>query len=260
MYLLLSGEGKSDMGVCYPAQEQCVGDQFKAGAMAVIVDQLVELSQGFEFSHLENERVGFVSENCLANNKQDSIKKTKSAKIRGKKRPKETLYYFKNARVLADLAKKKALEINDTVVAVLFRDSDGTASAGRGDWETKRESMILGFAAEEFELGVPMMPKPKSEAWLLCALKGNPYQHCIQLEDVTGNDDGKKPLKEQLTEVLNGYDSVIDINEMLKSKQIDVEQINMPSFAVFKKELDRVVKNAIESERIKLKQGFKAEI
>jgi len=109
-------------------------------------------------------------------------------------------------------------------------------------------------------LGVPMMPKPKSEAWLLCALKGNPYQHCIQLEDVTGNDDGKKPLKEQLTEVLNGYDSVIDINEMLKSKQIDVEQINMPSFAVFKKELDRVVKNAIESERIKLKQGFKAEI
>ena len=245
MYLLLSGEGKTDMGVCYPAQEQCEGDQFKAGAMAVIVDQLVELAQGFDFSHLDSERICFVSENCLANNKFEPIEKDKSLKARGKKRPKETLYYFNNARVLADLAKKKTVEIDDKVVAVLFRDSDGTASAGRGDWRTKRESMIRGFAAEEFEWGVAMIPKPKSEAWLLCALKDNPYQHCIQLEDVTGNDDGEKPLKEQLTEILNGNDSIIEINEMLKSKQIDIEQIDMPSFVAFREVLDSVVKNVM---------------
>ena len=203
MYLLLSGEGKTDIGVCNPEQEQCEGDQFKAGAMAIIVDQLVGLSQGFDFSHLDSERVCFVSENCLADNKLHPIKKPKSAKIRGKKRAKETLYFFENARALADLAKKKAFEMNDKVVAVLFRDSDGTASAGRGDWRTKRDSMIRGFAAEEFEWGVPMIPKPKSEAWLLCALKDNPYQHCIKLEDVTGNDKGNEPLKKQLAEVLN---------------------------------------------------------
>jgi len=245
MYLLLSGEGKSDMGVCYPAQEQCVADQFKAGAMAVIVDQLVELSQGFEFSHLENERVGFVSENCLANNKLGSIKKTKSAKGPGKKRAKETLYYFNNARVLADLAKKKAIDIDDKVVAVLFRDSDGTASAGRGDWKTKRESMIQGFAAEEFEFGVPMIPKPKSEAWLICAVKDKPYQDCYQLEDRTGNDDGELPLKEELSNILEGNDSVIDINQMLQDKIIDIERINMPSFTEFRKVLESAVKGVM---------------
>ena len=52
------------------------------------------------------------------------IEKDKSIKARGKKRPKETLYYFNNARVLADLAKKKTVEIDDKVVAVLFRDSE----------------------------------------------------------------------------------------------------------------------------------------
>ena len=245
MYLLLSGEGKSDMGVCYPAQEQCESEQFRAGAMAVVVDQLVGISQGFEFSYLDNGLAGFISENCLANNKLKPIEKDKSLKVRGKKRPKETLYYFNNARVLADLAKKKTVEIDDKVVAVLFRDSDGTASAGRGDWRTKRESMIRGFTAEEFEWGVPMIPKPKSEAWLLCALKDNPYQHCIQLEDVTGNDDGKNPLKEQLTEVLNGQDSVENIKQMLRDKRIDIEQIDMDSFNEFKKVLDSVVKNVM---------------
>lgn len=243
MYLLLSGEGKSDMGACYPAQEQCEGEQFKAGAMAVIVDQLVELSQGYDFSHLDNERVCFVSENCLADNKLQPIKKPKSAKIRGKKRPKETLYFFENARVLADLAKNKAEQIDDQIVAVLFRDSDGTASAGRGDWNTKRNSMIQGFEAEEFEWGVAMIPNPKSEAWLLCALKDNPYQHCSQLEEVTGNDDGKTPLKSQLAEVLNEQNSVANINQMLRDKRIDIERIDMPSFIVFKERLDNVVQD-----------------
>ena len=94
MYLLISGEGKTDMGVCDPAQEQCAGEQFKAGAMAIIVDQLVEMRLGYEFSHLDSECVGFVSENCLANNKLQPNKKPKATKIRGKKRPKETLYFF----------------------------------------------------------------------------------------------------------------------------------------------------------------------
>jgi hypothetical protein len=243
MYLLLSGEGKTDMGVCYPAQEQCAGEQFKAGAMAVIVDQLVEMSQGYEFSHLDNGCVGFVSEAGLVAQKMKVQKK--SMRLRGEKRPAETQYYFENARRLAVLAREKSCELGDTVIAVLFRDADGTASAGRGDWRTKRESMIWGFAAEEFEWGVAMIPKPKSEAWLLCALKDNPYQHCIQLEGATGNDDGKNPLKEQLTEVLNGHDSVKHIKQMLRDKRIDIEQIDMPSFNEFKRELDGVVKNAM---------------
>ena len=82
----------------------------------------------------------------------------------GKKRGKETRYFFNNARVLAKIATEKEQEKLDDVVAILFRDSDGTASAGRGLWEDKRKSMLDGFAEENHTRGVPMIPRPKSEA------------------------------------------------------------------------------------------------
>ncbi len=239
MYLLLSGEGKTDMGVCIPAQAQCEGEQFKAGAMAVMVDQLVELNQGYEFSHLENGLVGFVAESGLIAGKPKAAKK--SMRLRGQKRRSETQYYYANARALATIAKQKADELNDKVVAVLFRDADGTASAGRGEWQDKWNSMLEGFAAEDYEFGVPMLPKPKSEAWLLCALKDNPYQHCTQLEEVSGNDGGKNPLKAQLAEILEGEGSVGMINQRLRDKQIEVERIDMPSFNAFKDALKQVI-------------------
>jgi len=242
MYLLLSGEGKTDMGVCYPAQAQCDGEQFKAGAMAVIVDQLVELSQGYKFSHLEAGLVGFVAEAGLV--AQKSKPRKKAMRLRGERRPPETQYYFENARRLAILAKEKSDELGDTVLAVLFRDADGTASADRGNWQTKVESMHSGFAAENYVLGVPMIPKPKSEAWLLCAAKEKPYQSCAALENELGNKKSKNPLKEQLKKALNGCGSVEEINQMLLDKVIDVEQIDMPAFNRFKQDLNCAVQRA----------------
>ena len=68
---------------------------------------------------------------------------------------------------MARIAKEREVETKDNVVAVLFRDAD-TATAGRGTWAEKRQSMLDGFAEEGFARGVPMIPKPTSEAWLLC--------------------------------------------------------------------------------------------
>lgn len=99
MYLLLSGEGASDIGICNPTATQCDGDQFIAGPMSWMIDRLVELNQGYEFSHIKNARVSFVSESFLAENKPAANKKAMS--LRGKKKPPETQYYFENARVLA---------------------------------------------------------------------------------------------------------------------------------------------------------------
>ena len=103
-----------------------------------------------------------------------------------------------------------------------------------------------------FELGDTIIeivsadnPKPKSEAWLICAVKDIPYQNCHQLEDRTGNNDGELPLKEELSDILEGQDSVIDINQMLKDKRIDIERIDMLSFIVFRDVLDSVVKNVM---------------
>lgn len=239
MHLLLSGEGSGDVGICCPTSELCGGEQFTAGPMSRIIDQLVEASQDYVFSHLDNHCVSFVSESYLASNKPG--RERKSMELRGKKRPAETKYFFANARALAIAAKEKEKEVECKVIAVLFRDSDGTASAGRGLWQDKWDSMINGFEKEDYGFGVPMIPKPKSEAWLLCAVKDNPYQACDNLENKSGNDKSPNSLKKQLAEALNGNSSTTELNEMLNNKQIDVHRIYMPSFRKFKDRLDLVV-------------------
>jgi len=241
MYVLLSGEGPSDLGRCELGLDQCKSENFQPGPMSLVVDQLIESFQGFEFSYIESNCVGFVSETYLAENKAPP---TQKARLPGKKKPPETQYYFENARALALAALRISEEINDNVIAVLFRDSDGTASAGRGDWANKRKSILAGFAEENYGYGVAMIPKPKSEAWLLCAVKDNPYQHCHQLENESGNDRSQSPLKEQLSEALQGNDSVEQINGMVRNHEIDVHRIDMPSFAEFKDNLNHVVRCA----------------
>ena len=211
--------------------------------MAIIVDQLIELNQGFEMSHLGCELVSYVSESYLAENKQPPQRKAMS--LKGKKKPAETKYFFENARALAAIAKHKAIEVNDNVIAVLFRDADGTSSAGRGNWNDKRNSVIAGFNVGDYELGVAMIPNPKSEAWLLCATKQNPYQHCDCLEDESGNDKGKSPLKEQLVKSLVGKTSSFDMAQLINNKQIAITRIDMLSFNIFKSDLEKVVKMAM---------------
>jgi hypothetical protein len=242
VYLLLSGEGPSDIGVCR-SSAVCDRADFQEGPMAIIVDQLIELNQGFEMSHLVCELVSYVSESYLAENKQPPQRKAMS--LRGKKKPAETKYFFENARALASIARNKATEVDDNVIAVLFRDADGTSSAGRGNWNDKRNSIIAGFRAEDYDLGVAMIPKPKSEAWLLCATKQNPYQHCDCLEDESGNDKGKSPLKEQLAKSLVGKTSSFDMAQLINNKQIDITRIDMLSFNTFKSDLEKVVKMAM---------------
>lgn len=240
MYLLLSGEGAGDMGACLPASGICSGENFVEGPMAIIVDQLIEYFQPFEMSHLGCELVGYVSESYLVDNKAPQVRKAMS--LRGKKKPPETKYYYENARALAIAANNKSQEINDHVVAILFRDADGEASAGRGNWVDKHTSMLKGFEAERFDFGVAMVPNPKSEAWLLCAVKENPYQHCDSLEASSGNDSSSNSLKQQLSDTLNGEVSRVQVNNLLLDKCIDPLRISMSSFDRFKYDLERVVR------------------
>lgn len=244
MHLLLSGEGPSDIGVCYPAAEACRVEAFKPGPMAWLVDQWVERVQGYEFSHLQAGLVSFVSKQHLIATRPSAVKKP--SRLPGKKRAKETGYYFNNARALAQCAKELAAEIGDGVIAVLFRDSDGTASAGRGDWQTKYDSILEGFEAEGFSYGIAMMPKPKSEAWLLCALKpDSPYQHCAGLEQASGNDDSPNALKKQLDAALQGQTSADELAETAKDGNIQWENIDMPSLDVFKHRVEEVVSRVL---------------
>ncbi len=97
--------------------------------------------------------------------------------------------------------------------------------------------MIQGFSDEGFEQGVPMIPKPKSEAWIICSVKNNPYQGCRTLEDRSGNDKSPNSLKGELAEILDGLPSREQLCEMVSNGTIDSNRIDMPSFLAFKEAL-----------------------
>jgi hypothetical protein len=204
--------------------------------MACIVDQLVEST--LDYSLMELGFASFVSEGTVSRRS----KQLRQLRLPGKKRRQETAYFFRNARAFAGLAREFAQETGDTVVAVLFRDADLKRSSGRGLWQTKWDSMMEGFRVENFVFGVPMIPKPKSEAWLLCALKENqPYQHCKVIENESGNDRSPRSLKKQLRDVL-GHDVTRELlAEKVRSRDVDVFLIDMPSFLAFKERLESVL-------------------
>lgn len=239
MILLLSGEGKTDIGECDNLSGFCESEHFVAGPMAIFIDQLVEDIVGY--SCLDFGSIRFISEHELSTLGKNCLVQKKRPSLPGKKKSKETGCFERNARALALKAKLLISELDDEVVAVLFRDADGTVSTGRGLYEKKRESMIRGFKLEEYDKGVPMIPKPKSEAWLLCAVKENPYQHCAQLENRSGNDNSPNPLKSQLDTALGQRLGALELAEQARERVFDVHRIDMPSMNWFKARLREVI-------------------
>jgi hypothetical protein len=238
MIWLLSGEGPGDIGSCQTATGTCQGADFKPGPMAWLIDKLVE--PHWDYSPLETSSCIFISEIALAHHCREQKLGTA---LPGKKRPVETGYFFKNARGLARLAKARSAHDLCPVGVVLFRDSDGTVSSQRSLWQDKARSMEAGFAAEDFGLGVPMVPKPKSEAWLLCAVQAVKYQNCTRFENLSGNDASPNSAKTELAAALAASGrSYEDVGDMVENGEIHPRQIQMPSFNCFKDRLETVAR------------------
>lgn len=224
MYLLLSGEGPSDMG----SNDAGV---FLPGPMALMADQWIKRS--LNYSLLDSDSVAFIAKREISS----TSKQIKSLSQRGKKTPQETRYFYKNARALAQLAKEKSAEIGDNdMVAISFHDSDGTASSDRGEWQDKYDSILKGFSVENFANGVAMLPKPQSEAWALCALEKN-YRHCVALENAS-----RHSMKDRLEAAIGESGSREVLNRKIEDGEFDIAQIDMPSINAFKDRLDEVLK------------------
>ncbi|WP_310485297.1 hypothetical protein [Chamaesiphon sp. VAR_48_metabat_403] len=227
MFLILSGEGAADIGI----------EDNAIGPMTKIIDNWIECRIGY--SLIDTKLYKIIPKQQLA----DRAKQIKPLSRKGKKQQSETRYFYKNARALALLAHQHRKELGEDtpIILVLFRDADGTASAERGEWQDKWKSMLNGFEAGQISTGVPMIPKPKSEAWVLCALR-NKYQNCGKIEDESGNDDSPNSLKQQLEEYLGESGSRMLLNDKIDAGEIDLNQIiDMPSLTAFKNRLDDVL-------------------
>lgn len=232
--IVMTGEGPTDMGCCRNQQPICCGNDLELGPMAGLLWKLL-------CHHLPDWNV-----DCLDQAKPEgymilisgaelgNISKRRSRIRPGKKNPelKGFLVHTQHAEALAQYAKDK-----DCQLAAYFHDVDRT------DGQCLHEAIKTGFRAAEFETtGLALTPKPTSEAWLICGVKANAYQHCEQLENtLSGNDRSTQHApKEELARCLGKPDyNRTDLNNLVE--QLDIARLNMPSF----NELREQVKTAI---------------
>jgi len=236
MILLLSGEGPTDLGYCNLSSSQCSNDEsgnFISGVLTYIIDDIFNSKMNYSIRETLNS-VHFIHKSYLC----EKIKKLSGGKkltsMRGAKKSSETNFYFNNAKSLGLIALELQEKEQCPVIAILFRDSDGTRSTANNDWQKKYDSMVFGFEQSGCKTGVPMLAKPKSEAWLLAACKDEPYQHCHLLENESGNDDSPNSLKTQLGSKIGAHSSQELIN-WITSIEYDYTTVSeqMPSFNAF---------------------------
>ncbi len=239
MYFLFSGEGLTDCGTGDLSKRISERSQFHLGPMTMLVDQIVKREQ--EYSPVASKDCGLLPKAALVQAAKGLRHAKKGVLLPGGKRARETAYFYRAAQALARKAKTKAHSCKDDVVAVLFRDCDGSHSAPRGLWRDIQKSILDGFAAESFGKGVPMVPKPTSEAWLLCALKSKPYENCRALEARSPSPKAKVPLKAELEKRLSGDSSREHLCALFDDNRIDACRIDMPSFNAFKERLLAVI-------------------
>ncbi|WP_435249284.1 hypothetical protein ACMAZD_08530 [Vibrio sp. nBUS_14] len=222
MYLVVSGEGETDIGKSNEA----------IGPLSKLIDKYVETHIGY--SLLDIEMLDVVHETEITRISKDKTI-IKSLSRSGKKQGKETREFYRAARALAHVASNPERQPS---LAVLFHDSDSNKWP---DYQSKRQSMITGFEAQEYENGVPFVAQPKSEAWLLCALK-NGYQNCAAFEGRSGNDDSPRSLKGELEAHLGEPATRVKLNELVDDGLIDLAQIiDMKSMTDFQESMKEVL-------------------
>lgn len=197
MILVLSGEGPTDIGTRKPKE---TGWEFVPGPMAWIVDKLLNCPGRLDYSILEGHANGYDWVRFLSERDLGDLRYSRPRFFPHAQSTFGSQFFRASAYQLGKHAQAVAVERNDSVIAVFFRDSDGTNSAPKTVWEAKVGSIQAGFQLADFSSGVPMVPRPKSEAWMLCGFfkRENATRDCHWLEDEPGNDASPNSLKARM--------------------------------------------------------------
>lgn len=250
MMLVLSGEGPSDLGRCRTPAGLCSGDDFARGPLAVLLDQMLELKPKFRYRPIQTSAdcVCFVPKAELLQ-RQKQRKERGGISLVGKKREQETGYFFTNAWMFGEIAVEQEQARNDRGIAVFHRDSDPTGSTHHSEWSDKSKSIKDGFLRAGYDRGVPMLPQPISEAWLLCMAKNYP-PNAAALEDEAGNDKAANPLKDQLASAIGIENpSAEALADWLETTAVDATRLStLPSFRAFSKDLDAALDRLLRTD------------
>lgn len=234
LFFLLSGEGSSDIGTT--ETPEIVGDSFHEGPLTYLIRQMLPTIGRTNTEYTFR----FVPRTVL-----DRVGKTeresKKIRRRSKEDEKGSTYDFFNAACLGIVSLQFQTEAVP-VIAIFFKDLDGTRGKPK-NWQFVFNLVLEGFQKAGFHRGVPMIPKPVSEAWFLCAIyrKRVPSLNCDNMENTTFGDGNNHQLKGVLEKELKDIPSMELLNEKIQSDEIDFRYINLPSYNAFKHRLEEVV-------------------
>jgi len=122
--------------------------------------------------------------------------------------------------------------------AVFFMDCDFTNSEVNNPDRYHLQviaSVESGFeAVDGFKRGVAMIPKMRSESWLLCKYQEDPYRPTDEFEKLPANDESPRCAKKVLAGILS---STVDkmYADIIYADEIDWTKISCPSFNFFKR-------------------------
>lgn len=225
MYFLLTGEGDTDIG-------------YSDDNPGVLVSALIALA-----AEATNEDFGncyhIVSQAELSILCRKIPNTPKSMLSRGAKKKYDGMNAIqRQAQALGKMAKEKG----DTG-AEFFHDCDYThsqASDSQDYYEELIRTVEIGFyLKDKYRDGVAMIPKPRSESWLLAHYQNTPYQASERFENLPGNDVSEKSGKKLLAYFFHCKEN--EIYDYVNADEIDWCKIDCPSFIFFKKRFQHVV-------------------
>ncbi|KPM01486.1 hypothetical protein [Vibrio splendidus] len=241
--IIVSGEGRTDIGGSHSGQAIATGVDFEKGPMYILIERMLARfvpdwnADLWETNPLE---VSYVSHGFLKRKAKERAKGNGKFTFASKTLHQEHNGKYKHTRELAGLATERGCQL-----AVYFIDTDGR-NEDKDDSSQLQQKIVQalneGYIKGGFNGGVAMVPKPTSEAWLICHCQTSPYANCSILETrLSGNDncpDENSPKKELERFIGVGYDDALVFD---KVETLDIDQLDMPSFNRFKDDLKSAI-------------------
>lgn len=233
--ILVTGEGSSDMGGSNNGHSISSGASYNLGPMALLAVRLLRnILPTWNEDYLDFQSpTDWIT--CISGNELARQAKTVRKHRPSKKLKKGFIEHANRATTMAGYAKD-----NGHQLAFYFHDTD------KSDFTDLHQSITFGFVGVDGVRGIPMIPKPTSEAWLICGRKSDPYGHCATLEtQLSGNDaaSAQNAPKKVLAQLLGLEEGVEPTTEQqyAEAELIDVTRINMPSYNQFKTDLTTAI-------------------
>lgn len=241
--IIVSGEGRTDIGGSHSGQAISTGVDFEKGPMYILIERMLHRfipDWNVDLWETHPLDISYVSHGFLKKKAKERAKGNGKYTFASKTLHQEHNGKYKHTRELAGIAIKLGCQL-----AVYFIDTDGRNEDKDDNSQLHRkivEALNEGYVKGGFAGGVAMVPKPTSEAWLICHCQTSPYANCSILETrLSGNDncpDEQSPKKELERFIGAGYDDAVVFD---KVAELDIEQLDMPSFNRFKQDLKSVI-------------------